>query len=197
MYSGFDIGFLNLGLVSASSDGSVTHVERISLSGFSGKCLGEKIEEFLTERLGSIGDVCILERQPPHGMQDVQSLVHYILLKTGREVHLVHPRALHKHFGMSDDYDERKRQSEQIALQGGLGAFPGFCGETRRHDMADAFLLITFWLAKLKKEEADRKEVERVKIEAEERRKRAKALGKIPFEEMIEQFRFRGTGTGS
>jgi hypothetical protein len=54
-------------------------------------------------------DVILLERQPPGGLLEIQSL---LLFKYRRKAHLVSPNSVHAHFTMNHlDYEGRKERS--------------------------------------------------------------------------------------
>lgn len=82
----------------------------------------------------------LIERQPPGGFTNIQTLLHYMFKE---RVILVSPVSLHTHFGMRDlDYDGRKLRTESIASKYITWDIPE--GE-RRHDISDALCMILFF----------------------------------------------------
>jgi hypothetical protein len=83
----------------------------------------------------------LIERQPPGGLQQIQDA---FFRRYRAKAHLVSPNSVHKHFSMPrKDYEGRKRVAVEIAR-----GVPGVClsGHEREHDIADAVLLVLFWM---------------------------------------------------
>ena len=91
-------------------------------------------------------DTILLERQPPGGLLEIQSL---LLFKYRRKAHLVSPNSVHAHFTMNHlDYEGRKERSLSLARH----RHPGMIPETssRWHDISDAILFAHFWCSRQK-----------------------------------------------
>jgi len=86
-------------------------------------------------------DILLLERQPPVGITNVQDL---LFTKFRNKVLLISPNSVHFYFGMSDEYESRKKQSEKIANDY-LCYFSNFNKNIRKHDISDALLMILFY----------------------------------------------------
>lgn len=95
-------------------------------------------------------DLTLIERQPPLGIQTVQEILRFKL--HNGPVEMVSPRSVHCLFDMSHDYEERKRQSLEIASR-----YHSFQDEEeedkenpkRLHDLSDALLLVLWKCHKL------------------------------------------------
>jgi hypothetical protein len=84
-------------------------------------------------------DLVLIERQPPTGLVHIESLVY---MRYRSKALLVSPNSVHKHFGMSADYEERKRQVDEMA--GPYIANDYTRGLWRTHDMSDAFVFVLY-----------------------------------------------------
>lgn len=94
-------------------------------------------------------DKIIIERQPINGLIIIQEL---IIRKYREKSELVHPSSMHAFFGIRKyNCDERKEFTEKIATEY-LGHLKIFVFNERRHDMADAFCILYFYLTKKRKE---------------------------------------------
>ena len=89
-------------------------------------------------------DRILIEAQPPKGIRDVQALLYD---KYRDKATLVHPASLHKHLGLSRDYDTRKLQTVEIATPF-MKHVANFARHHRRHDMADAFSITLYFVEK-------------------------------------------------
>jgi len=97
-------------------------------------------------------DHVLIERQPPMGFTNIEALLmnHY-----RDKVTLVSPRSMHKMFGIGRlSYETRKTKTEQIANTYLVGN-PSYDKLLRKHDVADAFCMILFFI---------RPEQERIRI---------------------------------
>jgi hypothetical protein len=93
-------------------------------------------------------DKILIERQPPMGFVAVQEL---IMFKYRNKSKLISPNAMLKYLGiLKFDYEVRKKYTERIAMDY-LSGVKMFMFNERRHDMADAFCMI-FYFVKDKKE---------------------------------------------
>lgn len=152
---GIDVGYKNIGLVMADCQNEKVSVEffkRINISILDHNrvsfcnCkiphtneLSDLIAHFVQEykEIFDAADQIIVERQPPGGLTNVETLLHYIFRD---KVILVSPVSMHKHFGMGHlDYDNRKIRTEEIA-----GKYMDLSNLTRKHDVADAFCMIMY-----------------------------------------------------
>jgi hypothetical protein len=89
-------------------------------------------------------DVILLERQPPGGLLEIQSL---LLFKYRRKAQLVSPNSVHAHFTMNHlDYEGRKERSLALARHRHPGTIPET--SSRWHDVSDAILFAHFWCSR-------------------------------------------------
>lgn len=89
-------------------------------------------------------DKILIERQPPTGLVAVQEL---IMREYRSKSELVSPNAMLNFFGiLKFKYEERKVHTEKIAMEY-LGSLKVFVFNERRHDMADAFCILYFYLS--------------------------------------------------
>jgi hypothetical protein len=96
-------------------------------------------------------DKILIERQPPMGFVAVQEL---IMFKYRNKSKLISPNAMLSYFGILHfDYEVRKTHTESIAMDY-LSGVKMFMFNERRHDMADAFCMI-FYFVKDKKERSN------------------------------------------
>ena len=106
------------------------------------RCIPDYLDHFIQETpYFEECDILIIERQPPVGITNIQDL----LFKQFREkVLLISPGSIHKYFGMSNVYEERKEESEKIA-ESYLSNFSKFTTNNRKHDISDALLMCIFY----------------------------------------------------
>lgn len=93
-------------------------------------------------------DKIIIERQPPQGFVVVEQLIYS---KYRNKCQLISPGSLHKFFKLSTDYETRKQESIQIALQyieKEPQIYQEFVTFNRKHDITDSILMGLFWLDK-------------------------------------------------
>ena len=104
------------------------------------RCIPDYLDHFIQDHreMFETADIILLERQPPVGILNVQDI---LFMKFRSKILLVNPRSVHLFFKMSKDYDTRKLESERIASEY-LGHFDNFLFNQRKHDMADAVLMI-------------------------------------------------------
>ena len=89
-------------------------------------------------------DVILLERQPPGGLLEIQSL---LLFKYRRKAQLVSPNSVHAYFTMNHlDYEGRKERSLALARHRHPGTIPET--SSRWHDVSDAILFAHFWCSR-------------------------------------------------
>jgi len=87
----------------------------------------------------------LIERQPLCGLTDVEQV--FMALLRDKTV-LVSPNAMHKHFDIGHlNYDGRKVATTRLANQH-LEHDPVWKTLTRKHDVADAYCLMMFWLSR-------------------------------------------------
>ena len=170
-----DIGYYNLGLVVATvtEDFVVSEVDfaqKIDLGSslIHGKVsrrdcglyhtnhMCDKVDHFIQEYGDLIKDcdVLLLERQPPGGFGNIESL----LCKQFRcQAVMIHPRSLHKFLNTGNlSYEERKVGSE-LAAADYLEVVGSYLELERKHDVADAMCMILYYLH-LRREVKEREE---------------------------------------
>ena len=143
-----DIGWHNMGLALAvcksSTDVEIEYIKKINLDDYkyiySNKVV-DLVPLFVDDHkfIFDSADIILIERQPPKGFGNIQTLIHYMFKE---RVVLISPNSLHVHFGMNHlDYDERKVRSEQIAAWHLKEPIP----YERKHDITDAILMILYY----------------------------------------------------
>lgn len=153
-----DVGYSSLGMVCAevrpdSDPGSidVTFADKIDLRDIpctEGCVLPhsanvvDRVAHFVRhyERMLEAADRILIEAQPITGLRDVQALLYD---RFRNKTTLVHPTSMHKHFGLSRDYDTRKLETVAIASPL-LTSSINFAKLHRKHDIADALCMILF-----------------------------------------------------
>jgi hypothetical protein len=94
-------------------------------------------------------DVILIERQPPCGLVAIEQL---IFAKFRDKAQLVSPNAVHCHFKVNHcDYEKRKEHSMRRfskAIEQNLSLREKYKALERRHDIADAFVQLEFYLFK-------------------------------------------------
>lgn len=148
---GVDIGYTNMGLVMATCDGpriTIDYIKKVDLGDY--KYMGKTndtaiiISLFLSDYdyLFKEADTVLIERQPPAGLTNIESLLHYIYMD---KVVLVSPLSVHRHFGMGHlDYEQRKDRSISIASK-----YIDDIPYERQHDIADAMCMIIHYNFKM------------------------------------------------
>jgi len=106
-------------------------------------CIPDYLDHFIQEysEMFDQADLILIERQPPVGITNVQDL---LFSRFRNKVELVSPNRIHKFFGMSKDYFERKNESERIAEKY-LNNFNKYNNNIRKHDISDAMLMIIWY----------------------------------------------------
>ncbi|MDA9846603.1 hypothetical protein N9C10_01565 [Flavobacteriaceae bacterium] len=156
---GIDIGYHNLGLIKASVNDEyepeVNFAKRIDITNI--RCsLGCKIPHtnevadlvaHFVEAYRDIlytADIILIERQPPGGLTNVETLIVYIFRD---KIKLISPNSMHKHFMIGHfDYELRKKKTEEIAGSY-LEHLDSYTNQVRKHDMSDAMCLILYHTA--------------------------------------------------
>lgn len=88
-------------------------------------------------------DIIICEKQPPCGLLIVEEL----LLFNFPDMYLVSPNAMHAYYDMNDyEYEKRKEITVSISKKK-LNKFESFRKNERKHDMADSYCLLKYWLS--------------------------------------------------
>ena len=149
-----DIGITNLGYV-FSEDLSVIKCNRVNITNVRhtavkecncklrhDRCIPDYLDHFIQENVDmfNCSELILIERQPPVGLCNVQDI---LFTKFRSKVLLISPRSVHKFFKMSKDYTIRKEESERIASEY-LSCFVDFSDNFRKHDIADAMLMIIY-----------------------------------------------------
>lgn len=102
-------------------------------------------------------DIIICEKQPPFGLIIIEEL----LLFKFPDMYLVSPNAMHAYYEINNyDYEKRKQLTVNISTKK-LNKFECFRKNERKHDMADSYCLLKFWLMKTGKELLKKKELEK------------------------------------
>lgn len=84
-------------------------------------------------------DLVLVERQPPTGLTQIETLFLYLYRS---KTHLVSPNAMHNHFKIGNyEYDRRKEETVKIAES----YLKGFVNLGRVHDASDAVCLALFY----------------------------------------------------
>ena len=145
-----DIGYNNMGLVLAECPlkGPKIHVEfvkKVNLEDYKHVAPTNEIADLVplfVEDHAYIFDAAeriLIERQPPGGFTNIQTLLHYMFRD---RVVLVSPVSMHTHFGMRHlDYEQRKERVESIAERHVEGGIP----YDRKHDIADAICMLLYY----------------------------------------------------
>ena len=105
-------------------------------------CIPDYLDHFIQEHpMFEQCDILLIERQPPVGITNVQDL---LFTRFRDKVLLISPNSVHSYFGLSNDYDDRKVNSERIAHTF-LSEFNNFTLNHRKHDISDALLMIIYY----------------------------------------------------
>ena len=164
-----DIGYTNLGIVIANVENYeikyIYFCKRVNIGNYNCKnkeckiphtrevcdIVAHFVQEYNSYLLKC--DIILVERQPPGGLGNVESVICYIFRP---KIQWVSPTSMHKHHMISHyDYEGRKVKTEEIASEWLKGIY-GYDKEVRKHDMADAMCMILFW-AQPKRREIERK----------------------------------------
>ena len=88
-------------------------------------------------------DVILVERQPPTGLTQIETLLLYLYRD---KTTLVSPNSMHSYFGINHfDYDRRKVCTVNIA-EPYLSNNETYMRVERKHDIADAMCIILFYI---------------------------------------------------
>ena len=128
----------------------------------------DRVAHFIQEHepLFDEADHVLIERQPPMGIKDVESL---IMSRFRNKTKLISPNKMHKFFNIGKlSYDQRKLFTEEVA-DIHIGHIHTYYNCTRRHDMADACCICLFFINSLKREH--------------EKNQRRENIKRLPFDE--------------
>ena len=162
-----DVGIIHLAIVGAfiEEDFSYTDIdfcELVDITNFVRNCnilecdlyhersISDWMAHFFKNKheLLSRASYILVERQPLCGLVAVQELIN---TKYRDKTILVQPSAMHKHFDIGTfTYDHRKDVVCKIA-NSHLKNFPHFIKNERKHDMADAYCILSYWCNFMKK----------------------------------------------
>ncbi len=142
-----DIGFHNMGLVSAEFEDSpkidVKYMKKVSLEDYKylrSNDFVDLVPLFVEDHqdIFDSADKILIERQPPGGFTNIEILLNYMFKD---KVTLVSPVSMHVHFGMRHlNYEERKERTVVISEK-----YMGEIPYERKHDIADALCMIIFY----------------------------------------------------
>jgi hypothetical protein len=172
-----DIGIVNLGYVFVEQDTlnviecnrvnitQVVHkrVEKCNCKLYHDNCIPDYIDHFIQEHqhIFDEADLILIERQPPVGITNVQDL---IFTRFRSKVKLISPNSIHKHFKMTkNDYELRKQESEKIT-ESYLKDFENFQMNIRKHDITDAMLLVIYYTQTLEEPKVECLEFEQFRF---------------------------------
>lgn len=148
---GIDIGIVNLGMVQVEIDDiwdikNVHMCERVDMTRL---CASRETTDRVTSMVEKYkmvfdtSDVILIERQPLTGITGVEELLFYMFREKCKKIS---PNAMHKYLGINIyNYEERKERTIARA-ETWLGKRNTYTNETRKHDMADAFCIILWWI---------------------------------------------------
>jgi hypothetical protein len=106
------------------------------------RCIPDYIDHFVQEHpFLHEADIILLERQPPVGITNVQDL---LFVRFRKKVKLISPNAVHSFFKLNNNYDFRKKQTEEIAKLYLSDIFQ-YNDNERKHDIADAMVMILYF----------------------------------------------------
>lgn len=176
---GVDIGYINMGVVSAELDercelkfydafryniSLVKHdlipVQECTIPHTRETC--DRVAHFIQENqdLFEGADCILIERQPPMGFKDIEAL---LMVKYRSKVKLISPNRMHKHFKMRHlDYEQRKHRVVEIASPH-LGHIHTFKSQERKHDIADAACMCLMHAHTMKDEQRRKERLENIK----------------------------------
>jgi len=93
----------------------------------------------------------LIERQPIQGLTSIQEIIAY---QFPDKVKLISPRSMHCYFGINHyPYETRKEKTIEIADKY-LNEFSEY-QNSRKHDLADAFCILKFFIGTVKPKEFD------------------------------------------
>lgn len=147
-----DVGYSNMAIVELDTnfnDFTVKSIHKVNLFDFNEKEVHLSMVKFMInyETLLKSADIILIERQPPQGLTNIQDVIAY---NYSKNVKLICPRSIHKHFMISKlDYDLRKKYTVKLTEKY-LNNFEEFEKEERKHDIADAFCQALYYIEKNK-----------------------------------------------
>jgi hypothetical protein len=129
-------------------------------------CIPDYLDHFIQEHLEYFenANLILIERQPPVGITNVQDL---IFTRFRSKILMVSPGSVHKYFVMSKDYSKRKLESEKIATKY-LCSFNKYYNNTRKHDIADAMLMIIYYYSIKSNEFSRNRNIKKVILDFEQ-----------------------------
>lgn len=167
IYTSIDVGYYNMGLVQCDDTFNVTFAKRVDITKYTGcgrDCplyhtneVADLIAHFVQayKEIFDSADVILMERQPPSGLTNIESLLFYIFRD---KIKLISPNSVHAHFGYNHlDYEQRKDRVVEIASK-----YFELPNVARKHDMADAFCMILYEVQKRQLEIKAREEIKRL-----------------------------------
>lgn len=164
--SSIDVGIVNLGVIFVELDDitlqliQIIYVDNVNSTVFEHnvvshdnctlghmKTTTDRLMHFVQERQPMF-DMCLhvlIERQPPLGHTDVEQILFFMFRD---KAVLISPNAMHKFFKISNhSYENRKHQTVLIANAFlSIDQFPEYHNLERKHDIADAFCQLLFWV---------------------------------------------------
>jgi hypothetical protein len=170
---GIDVGYHNMALVESITDEdfntTVEAVHHVNLTKLPHRCVSFKectlnhtsevadLMAHFFQEYGNIldkADRIIVERQPPTGLTQIETLLLYVYRS---KTVLVSPNSMHSHFNIGHlEYERRKEQTVRIASPY-LDEFENYLKMERKHDISDAVCMILFHLYPEKERERIRK----------------------------------------
>ena len=166
---GVDIGVTNFAFVCAKvtvnlKEIQITKVARVDLAKYDqctesgcsikrhGKDASCRIQHLVREYTDILAaDILVVEQQPPGGIKDVEHSLVTLAETSGIDVKLVSPRSMHSHYGIQHKSYQNRKQWTQQHFERTVGLITGFSEEHRKHDIADAWCLLTYTLYKMRR----------------------------------------------
>jgi hypothetical protein len=169
-----DVGLYNLGIVMAQISEetftiqTIIRCDRIDMKALVTNCGCRTLQHRLCmadyaqhlfrdySEYFSLPDIILVERQPPGGIDSLQNLITF---QFSDRVYIIHPISVHKFLnseGMT--YENRKIVAEKYAERF-LGEMDTYISEYRRHDIADALCMISYYIKKLHDKDLYEKEI--------------------------------------
>ena len=155
-----DVGYHNLGLVKAVIDETYEitvediflidlqklphrHIHRSDCKLYHTNELADLMAHFIQEygHLLYEADKIFIERQPPTGLTNIETLLLFLYRK---KTELVSPNSMHKHFMIGHlEYEKRKERTIELSNKF-LEHIESYKKLERKHDIADAVCMIIF-----------------------------------------------------
>lgn len=170
-----DVGIIHLGLIGASLPETwktdedinidITFCELVDLTELNIECIDTECKLYHDKVMCDYTNhlfvkynswfeeahLIIIERQPICGLVVVEQL---IMNKFRHKTILISPCSVIKYFNMSNSYDQRKIQTVKMA-EDALSGQKQFVFNERRHDLADAYVLLLYYIKITKKQKRD------------------------------------------